>query len=202
MLTIADVHKSFAGHPVVRGLSLTVGARETWILRGKNGSGKSTLCEMIAGVIDPDRGRIEVARAYLGYAPSSAVLPDTMFLHDWIDLVASLKGASALAVDAAIAHWELETCTDSRLSALSLGQRKRLALACAELGEPRLLVLDEPTVGLDDDGRALLVTWIRAHVEGGGAALIATHDDSLIGPLGARTVDLVQATPRQANGRG
>jgi ABC-type multidrug transport system ATPase subunit len=192
VLTISDVHKSFGGHAVLRGVSLALAAGETCVLRGGNGSGKSTLCEIVAGVIDPDRGEVRVQRAYLGYAPSAAVLPDTMFLHDWIDLVASLEGAPAADVDRAVERFGLSSCTDARLSALSLGQRKRLSLACADLGAPQLLLLDEPTVGLDQEGRDLLVEWVRAHVTRGGAALIATHEDALIGSLRARTVDLAR----------
>lgn len=199
MLTIADVHKSFGKHRVLDGASLSVERGEICVLRGSNGAGKSTLCEVIAGVLDADSGSVLVdgqpirrpaARAAIGYAPANATLPEHLFLYEWIDLVGALRSATSAEIDAAIATWGLSSCTDSRLSALSLGQRRRLALAAAELGSPRWILLDEPTVGIDPAGQALLVERVSAHVARGGGALVASHEPDLDRALGARVIHL------------
>jgi len=205
VLTIAEVHKSFGRQRVLDGVTIDLARGETCLLRGGNGAGKSTLCEVVAGVLDADAGTVTVdgrsiregsARAAIGYAPAHASLPEHLFVHEWLDLLAALRGATAPEVDAATARWGLSTCTDSRLAALSLGQRRRLALAAAELAKPTWLLLDEPTVGLDAEGRALLVQWVRAHVENGGGALVASHEESLAHELDARIVSLERGRTR------
>lgn len=79
---------------------------------------------------------------------------------------------------------------DQRIASLSLGQRRRACLAAAMIGSPSLLVLDEPENGLDAAGTAELIALVRAHVSGGGAALIATHDQPLARELGAERLVL------------
>ncbi len=196
---IADVSKSFGRDRVLCGVSLSVARGEVCVLRGANGAGKSTLFEVIAGVLDPDAGSITIdgrsnrertARAAIGYGPANAVLPEQLVVHEWIDLLARLRGATALEVDHTIDVWGLRSCTGTVLSALSLGQRRRLALAAAELGSPSFILLDEPTVGLDPDGQALLVSRVRAHAARGGGALIATHEPELPRALDANVVHL------------
>lgn len=85
---------------------------------------------------------------------------------------------------------QLSLCADQKLGSLSLGQRKRLALAAAELAKPALLLLDEPTVGLDGEAHALLLERVRAHVARGGAALIASHETELAHRLEGRLIEL------------
>jgi ABC-2 type transport system ATP-binding protein len=75
--------------------------------------------------------------------------------------------------------------TDARIGVLSLGQRRRLVLALSELGRPRVRLLDEPTVGLDDAGQRSLIERLRAHANEGGAVLIASHEETLADMLGA-----------------
>lgn len=197
MLTIAELSKSFGRDRVLRDVSLSVARGEVCILRGANGAGKSTLFEVISGVLDADRGTVTIdgrsnrepaARAAIGYAPANAMLPDHLVVHEWIDLLAGFRGSPQVEVDAAIETWGLRACTGTVLSALSLGQRRRLTLAAAELGAPSFILLDEPTVGLDPDGQSLLVSRVRAHLGRGGGALIATHEPELPRALDARVV--------------
>lgn len=200
-LELSDVAKAFGGQPVLASVSLSLEPGEIVWLRGENGAGKSTLLDVTAGVLEPDRGSILVrgiarsdrraALAHVGYAPSNAALPDALAIHELLDLVAALRGGvSAREVDGIAARWALDGITSERVSVLSLGQRRRLVLALSELGGPSVRLLDEPTVGLDAEGRALLVERLRAHAKQGGAVLVASHEDALADALGARTLSL------------
>lgn len=195
MLNIVDVHRRFGSDVILAGVSLDVGAGEVVAVRGANGAGKSTLFEIVAGVLDADAGSVRVggrpntdprARRAMGYAPASATLPESLFVHEWVDLACALRGVDgAEDVDATMTRFGLEPIVDARLSALSLGQRRRLLLALASLGRPSLLLLDEPTVGLDAAGVTDVVAWLDRHRREGGAILLATHDDEFIASLGA-----------------
>ncbi len=200
MLNIADVHRRFGPEVVLAGVSLTVHAGEVVVVRGANGAGKSTLFEIAAGVLDADAGTVRVgghpiadprARRSIGYAPAAAALPESLFVHEWIDLACALRGVGDEEdVDATMARFGLQATSDARLSALSLGQRRRLSLALASIGRPSLLLLDEPTVGLDALGVDDLVEWLARHRRVGGAILLASHDEALVETLEARVCTL------------
>ncbi|MBL8714766.1 MAG: ATP-binding cassette domain-containing protein [Myxococcales bacterium] len=195
MLNIADVHRRFGADVVLAGVCLDVGAGEVAVVRGANGAGKSTLFEIVAGVLDADAGSVRVdgrpntdprARRSIGYAPAAATLPESLFVHEWVDLACALRGVDgAEDVDATMTRFGLEATVDARLSSLSLGQRRRLLLALASLGHPSLLLLDEPTVGLDAAGVADVIAWLDRHRRAGGAILLASHDDDFASALGA-----------------
>ena len=200
MLTMHDVHRTFGAHVVLAGVELTIAAGEICVIGGGNGAGKSTLLDVAVGALPASRGDVRVdgariedgrARRRIGYAPAHATLPEQLAVHEWIDVVAALRGVSSIAVDDAAARWGLARITDSRLGALSLGQRRRLALAIATMGAPSVLVLDEPTVGLDVEGVAYLVGVLEAHRANGGAALIASHESSFVEAIGATRRQLV-----------
>ncbi|MEO7092101.1 MAG: ABC transporter ATP-binding protein [Polyangiales bacterium] len=195
-----DVHRSFGAHQVLRGVDLTIASGEICALVGENGAGKSTLLDIAVGALPPTRGAITLAghsiddargRRDIGYAPAHAPLPEQLAVHEWLDLLAALRDVSAAQVDAASDRWGLGSLLDSRLSALSLGQRRRLALAVATMGTPTFLVLDEPTVGLDEAGIALLVATLAAHRDDGGAALVASHEPSFVTTISTTRRQLV-----------
>jgi ABC-type multidrug transport system ATPase subunit len=197
VVEIVDVARSFGDEVVLAGVDLTVARGEVALVVGENGAGKSTLLDIVAGVLAPTRGAIRVqgrpvhearARRSIGHAPAAPVLPEGLFLHEWLDLAAGLRGVrSAPPIDAAVRRFGLVEASGTRLAALSLGQRRRTALAIASLGAPALLLLDEPTVGLDDDGLAVLHRWLEEHLARGGAILLASHEAALGRRLGART---------------
>jgi ABC-type multidrug transport system ATPase subunit len=196
-LSIEAVTKSFAGTRVLDGVDLTLRRGEICVLRGSNGAGKSTLLDIVSGVLEADAGAVQVfgvarttwrrrALVHVGYAPSNASLPESLAVHELLDLVAALRGGVGTAeVDALSATWGIDAFVDARLAVLSLGQRRRLVLALGELGRPPLRILDEPTVGLDDQGQELLFARLRAHAAAGGAVLVASHEEPLAMQLGA-----------------
>ena len=186
MLEVSHLYKRLGGRRIIDDVSLTCDASEITILTGDNGAGKSTLLSLIAGIVAPDRGTVEIrgadlvrrprrARRALGYVPEAANPPGHLTAEELFALVSRLKGTAPLA-SAIREQLELPAIAHARIERLSLGERRRVCLAAALIGEPSLLVLDEPTNGLDKQGSATLVELMRAHRERGAAILIATHD--------------------------
>ena len=191
------------GRTIISALDLDAMAGEVVGIVGKNGSGKSTLLMAIAGVLEPSDGRITIggapvwgataqrqrARMQLGYVPENADPPGFLRASElWALCAASRKTAPPSAeLTAALG---LDEIADFALERMSLGQRRRACLAAALLGPPALLVLDEPDNGLDARRLDMLVTLVRAHAAAGHAALVATHDRTVLGSLDARLVTL------------
>ncbi|HAK96402.1 MAG TPA: ABC transporter ATP-binding protein [Planctomycetes bacterium] len=169
----------------VNGLDLEVYAGECFGLLGPNGAGKTTTIEILEGLREPTAGAVEVlgrrwgrhARALreaLGISLQETKLPDKLTVGEVLRLFRSFYARGA-DVGALLARIELTEKADTWVSKLSGGQRQRLAVACALVGDPELLFLDEPTTGLDPQSRRQLWDIIRGFKEGGGTVLLTTH---------------------------
>jgi ABC-type multidrug transport system ATPase subunit len=195
-LRVVALTKSLGGKPVLRGLSLEVGDRETVAVVGANGSGKSTLLRIVAGVLAPASGDVLLdgasllndpsLRRHVGYVPEGADPLPHLSVTELLSLTASLRRTSVPAGEM-LERLGVTPIAHQRLGTLSLGQRRRACLAAAMVGDPWLLVCDEPTNGLSVDGVAELATLIR---DRGKACLVATHDASFAEAIGARVVEL------------
>lgn len=158
------VTKSFGRTHAVRGVSFELPARGVCGVLGPNGAGKTTTIRMVAGVLVPDAGELEVAgldvrrrgaevRARTGYLPESAPLYPELTVEEYLSFRAGLAGLPRAAARPAIEQ-ALVRCDVARFRArccgtLSKGTQQRVGLAAAVLGDPRILILDEPSVGLD-----------------------------------------------------
>lgn len=157
-----------------------------YALTGANGAGKSTLLRALAGLVRPDRGSIRVrghelwhdevaARRELGYLPESAELFPTLTPRELIGLVASLRGCVDDPAREHFDRWVGAAALDLRVGMLSAGQRRKLALALALLGDPHVLLLDEPGNALDAAALADLRGLVLAHRAAGGCIVVAVH---------------------------
>ncbi len=200
-LVLRGVRKILGGRWVLDGVDLTWDRPGTLVLHGENGAGKSTLLRILAGVIPADAGEIIVhghrlthdrlgALRRLGYAPEIAELPSHLRVAELVALVAALKQREAPA-PALIERLGVTAILGQRLGSLSLGQRRRACLLAALTGDPDLLVLDEPTNGLDRDGIALLVDLLAERAASGLAAVVATHDRAFIDRVATARVAVV-----------
>lgn len=203
MLAVEDVAVRRGGRTIFAALSLHAAAGELVGIVGHNGCGKSTLLSAIAGVLAPHAGTIRIdganvwgsqgdrtrGRRSLGYVPEAADPPGFLTGAELWQLAAASRGVEA-PTPSLITALGLDELRDRPLDKLSLGQRRRACLGAAFLGPPKLLVLDEPDNGLDAKHLASLVTLLRAHVAGGGACVLASHDAALVDELGARRVAL------------
>ncbi len=198
VLRVDAVSKRRAGRWVLREISVDVAAGEAIGVVGPNGAGKSTLLALIAGVLGVDRGRVTVdgaaagtvrAQRLLGYVPEAADPPGHLTGDEVLALVGAVKAAGLdPAVRAALA---LDDLGSARIDQMSLGQRRRACLGAALIGAPRLLVLDEPTNGLDAAGIATVTALLTERVAQGAALVVASHDRDFLERLAARRVSLV-----------
>jgi energy-coupling factor transport system ATP-binding protein len=159
--------------PVLRSVSLEVGRGEVVALEGPNGSGKTTLAKIAAGLLDPAAGSV-LRRGTAGYLSQD---PGRYLVREHVlDEVALSVGGDRARARAALARVGLAWAEARHPRDLSSGERERLGLAAVAVGEPDLLVLDEPTRGVDPDRKAALAAWLFEYAAAGRGVLVATHD--------------------------
>jgi ABC-2 type transport system ATP-binding protein len=180
---LRGVHKRFGEHEALRGLTLEAEAGEVVALLGPNGAGKTTAISILLGLRRADSGCARVlgrpagdltARRQVGLTPQEASFPPTLRVREVIELV-SAHYAHRPPVEATLERFGLAGLARRQTGGLSGGERRRLALALAFVGEPPLLVLDEPTAGLDGETRAEAWAAIREASRDGRAVLLTTH---------------------------
>jgi ABC-2 type transport system ATP-binding protein len=158
VLQVAGIGKAFGKRTALTDVTLEVAAGEAVLLVGRNGAGKTTLLRIATGFLDPDAGSVTIdgialasartrAQARLGYLPEAAPAPPELTVREHLRLRAKQKAAHDL--DAAMAAAAVTSEADRRIGTLSKGFRQRVGLADALLGAPPLLILDEPTSGMD-----------------------------------------------------
>ena len=189
--------------PALRGVSLTVRAGEVVALMGRNGSGKTTLLRVLVGLMRPQAGRAQLggqdpARLSDGQrAARVAMVPavpgDLLYAETVGEECAAAdadRGVPTGSARALLTRLVGQLPADTHPRDLSEGQRLGLALAVMLVGAPRLLLLDEPTRGLDYQAKARLVAVLARHAATGGAVVLATHDVELAAEVATRTVVL------------
>jgi ABC-2 type transport system ATP-binding protein len=159
--------------PVLRDVDLELGAGALVAVQGANGAGKSTLLRLVAGISAPSRGRVtRTAGLRTGYAPEGFTAVAGLTGRGWLRQLAWVRGDAEAGEEVAAA---LDAPLQRPLVALSHGQRQRVALAGALAGEPDVVVLDEPTAGLDDAARAALGGLLAAAAGRGALVVCADH---------------------------
>jgi Cu-processing system ATP-binding protein len=190
--------RHYGAHRAVDGLDLTLDAGSTLALIGHNGAGKTTLMKLILGLIRPTVGALKVLGAEPAHAPLEhrkqiGFLPENVAFHDELTgtqtlrFYARLKQAPRKQCDELLERVGLSFAAARRVKTYSKGMRQRLGLAQALLGEPRLLLLDEPTTGLDPASRAEFFQIMRELSDNGATVIISSH---ILTELEAKT-DLV-----------
>ncbi len=177
-------------------VSLDVPAGQILGLLGPNGAGKSTLINLLLGLRRPDRGTVELfggdprtpaSRTLLGCTPQETALPATLRVREVLDFVGG-HHADPVPTAQLLDELGLTEQAGRQTGGLSGGQRRRLSVALALVGRPRLLVLDEPTTGLDVDARRLLWQKVRDFHADGGTVVVTSHYLEEIEALAQRVV--------------
>ena len=190
LLSIENVTKRFGSLTAVDALSLAIPPGEVHAFLGPNGAGKTTTIRMISGLLKPDTGRIAVdghdvvadgvaARASLAYVPDEPYLFERLTGREFLDFTARIYGLGRAAFTDRLAEcdalFNLSGYWDRLAEGYSHGQRQRVVLAAAWLHRPRLLVVDEPLVGLDPKHIRVALDLFRRLATEGGAVLMSTH---------------------------
>lgn len=203
VVTIRGLDHRYGATHALRGVDLTVAAGECVALLGPNGAGKTTLVGALTGMLAPSAGiaRIDGAdprrpatRRRLGVVHQQAGFPRTLKVRELVSGWAVRAGRPASDADAVLTEVGLHDLTKRRVTALSGGQQQRLQLAMALVVDPTLLVLDEPTVGLDIDARRRFWATLAARRDRGTAVLLTTHQIEEAAAVADRVVVLHEGT--------
>jgi ABC-2 type transport system ATP-binding protein len=191
MLNIRDLQKTYpSGVHALKGVSLTIPPGMFGLL-GPNGAGKTTLMKILATLLEPDSGAAEMnetdliadkpaTRRMLGYLPQDFGLYPTLTAAQMLDYFAKLKGVidkkeRRAMVDALLERVNLSAERDRRLGGFSGGMRQRVGIAQALIGNPQLLIVDEPTAGLDPEERTRLHNLLAESASENTVVLLSTH---------------------------
>lgn len=190
MLTVRDVHKNYGDVTALRGASLDVAAGSIVSLLGRNGAGKSTLLSIIAGLVRPDSGSVFVdglnvlenpraATGLIGIAPQYTGIYPPLSVRENLEFFGELNGLSRsdrrARAGSVAEQLGLSSLLDRRAGKLSGGEARRLHTGCALMHRPKVLMLDEPTVGADVTTRAQLIEAVRGLASEGAAIVYTTH---------------------------
>ena len=185
MITVTNLTKSFGSTTAVDQLTFTVASGESIALWGPNGAGKTTVIRCLLGLLKAEgeltihghdaRREGKKARAAVGYVPQELAFYDDLSARDTLRFYAELKRVPADRVDQVLAEVGLSDHGHKVVAALSGGMKQRLALACALLADPPLLILDEPTSNLDTAARDDFIKLLLQQKEQGKTLLFTSH---------------------------
>lgn len=198
MISIKDVRKTFGKLTALDGIDLTLTAGRSYALVGPNGSGKTTLIKSILGMVLPSAGEIcfdgtSIARHWqyrekIGYMPQIGRYPENMTIGQIIDMMKNIRPNTRTLDEELIEKFRLAGMYDKRMHTLSGGTRQKVSAALAFLFRPPVLILDEPTAGLDPVSVEVLKEKIVAEKEHGKLVIVTSH---ILSDLDELTTDLV-----------
>ena len=220
MFGIRDLKKTYpSGIQALKGINLEIGPGMFGLL-GPNGAGKTTLMKIIATLLEPDSGTVEMngvdliackdqARRMLGYLPQEFGLYPTLTAEQMLDYFAKLKGVMdkkqrRALIDSLLERVNLSSARRQRLGGFSGGMRQRLGIAQALIGEPQLIIVDEPTAGLDPEERNRFHNLLSETASDRAVVILSTHIVSDVSNLCGHMAIIRQGailsscTPRQA----
>jgi ABC-2 type transport system ATP-binding protein len=180
---------SYGSFVAVENLSFTVKNGEIYGLLGPNGAGKTSTIKVLVGVLEPRAGSVEVydtpisdevaSKSEVGYVPEEVILLDALTPREFFEFVSSIrrleKNMTNSRLERFVSAFELKQYFDTPIAALSMGNKQKVAIVAALLHDPKLLILDEPLVGLDARSSKILKELITFHAKKGGAVIFSTH---------------------------
>ncbi|WP_088142021.1 ABC transporter ATP-binding protein [Achromobacter xylosoxidans] len=187
LVALTGASKHYGAHRAIDGLDLQLREGECVALAGHNGAGKSTMIKLILGLIRPTRGRVAIfgqdahspaaarLRGRIGYLPETVALHPSMTGEETLAFYARLKRQPLSGNAALLEKVGIAGAARRRVGGYSKGMRQRLALAQALLGQPRVLLFDEPTTGLDPASRLMFYDIVHELRAAGATILLSTH---------------------------
>lgn len=195
MIQLEQVRKTYGRFEAVKSLDLELAPGELFGFLGPNGAGKTTTLRMIAGILAPTSGRIRIggidigrdpleAKAMLGYIPDRPFVYDKLTGAEFLRFTAALFGQDGAEIESRIDEllelFELTRWKDELTESYSHGMRQKLIISSAFVHRPRVIVVDEPTVGLDPKSARLLKALFRQFVDRGGTIMMSTHSLEIV----------------------
>jgi Cu-processing system ATP-binding protein len=207
MIWIKNISKKFGHMGVLDDISLTVRQGAVTAVLGPNASGKTTLIKCILGLVTPDSGEIHVGdepvignwtyRKQLGYMPQIARFPDNLLVDELFTMLRDLRGGATgdTMDEELIERFHIDSIRRRRLGTLSGGTRQKVNAAIAFLFSPKVLLLDEPTVGLDPVSATRLKDKVRKERDAGVTVLLTTHLVGEVEELADHVVYMLEGRP-------
>jgi len=196
LIQVSDFHKSYGNTIAVEGLSFAVNAGEILAFVGPNGAGKTTTIRTLAGILAPTRGELIVAennivthpiaaKRNLAYVPDDPKLFDSLTIWEHLQFIASAYRLNDFQPTATqlLEQFELQDKRDTVAQELSRGMRQKVAICCAYLHNPQVILFDEPLTGLDPRGIRTIKQSIQERAQAGAAIMISSHLLSLVEDL-------------------
>jgi len=200
-IELNEVYKSFGRLQVLRGIDLNIHEGGIFAILGPNASGKTTILKSILGLVIPDSGTIKVAnqsikneweyRKHINFLPQMANFPENLTVKELITLVKDLRNQESNEQEL-IANFALSSCLDKNIKHLSGGTKQKLNVVLAFMFDNPIIILDEPTAGLDPVALIKIKDLIRAERAKGKTILITTHIMSLVEELADEIVFLLE----------
>jgi ABC-2 type transport system ATP-binding protein len=192
VLEVDGLSKSFGERTALRDVSLDVRRGELLAVLGPNGAGKTTLLSILAGITRPDSGRIDRSNGEVGWVPQQAGLYRRLTVEENLRLFARMEHASDVEgiVERMLDQTGLEERRGDQVSSLSGGNQQRINIAIGLLGDPSVLLLDEPSSGLDPSQRVRLWEFVSGLAKGGTTVIYSTHQIEEASHYGDRLVVL------------
>jgi ABC-2 type transport system ATP-binding protein len=188
-VNVQDLVVSYGSLVAVDNLSFMVKNGEIYGLLGPNGAGKTSTIKVLVGVLAPRSGNVQIygtplsdevaAKSKVGYVPEEVVLLDSLTPREFFEFVASIRRLDSEVVNSRlerfVSAFELKQYFDTPIAALSMGNKQKVAVVSALLHDPKLLILDEPLIGLDARSSKILKELVTFHAKRGGAVIFSTH---------------------------
>ena len=200
MITVSDLYKKFGKLEVLKSIHVDFNSGKSYAMIGPNGSGKTTLIKSILGMVIPDKGVITVNgksiandwnyRNAIGYMPQIGRYPEQMKIGQIFDMIRDIRRGHTNIDEDLIKEFKLDKMSDKRMHTLSGGTRQKVSASLAFLFRPEILILDEPTAGLDPIAVEILKEKILAEKNNDRTFLITSHIMSDLDELTSNVVYL------------
>ncbi len=181
-IELINVEKRFLNHT----FNLCVEPKDFILVTGSNGSGKTTLIYLLVGFIRPDRGQIKQKKIKIGYCPERVILPRYIKVYEYLSTLAKVKKAPLDQQLLALFQIPL----NQSIHYLSKGNMQKVALLIAFMGNPDLIILDEPFTGLDIDSQIKFADYLKVKQGQGKSIMISTHQPKFLEHLANKRIDL------------
>lgn len=201
MIQINDLHKKFGKNQVLTGVELTIDTGGVFAVLGPNGSGKTTLIKSVLGMVIPDKGGISVLgntirkswkyRQEIDYLPQIANFPDNLRVKELVRMIKDLRQKPS-EEKALITLFELEPFLDKKLGTLSGGTKQKVNLVLTFMFNSPIIILDEPTTGLDPSSLLKLKTLMQQEKSKGKTILITSHIMQFVEQMAGEIVYLLE----------
>lgn len=201
MVSIEGLHKRFGSQSVLNGIDLEINPGRVTALLGPNGAGKTTLIKSVLGMTIPDSGTIKVMgtsikenvkyRKNIDYLPQNASFPGNLRVSELIEMIKDMRGYS-IHEESLKSHFDLAACYNKKLNALSGGTKQKINIVLACMYESPILILDEPTTGLDPVANIRLKKIIREKKHKGITIIVSSHIMSFINEVADDIVFLLE----------